>query len=214
VAAEPNRCEPSVVSYSNIVQRAAPAIVNVQRALAQKALRSPDPDPHEEPMYSGSGVIMDASGLVVTSNHGVAGRGPIRVALNDDREFHAEVVLIDHRTDLAVLRLQGAQDLPVVQLANSDEVRPGDFAVAIGNPLKVGQTITHGIVSAVGRTQIQLNSYEYYIQADTPLNPGSSGGALLDTTGKLIGITVAIATETRGWQGMDSPCLRTWYRSC
>ena len=97
---------------------------------------------------------------------------------------------------------QGAQDLPVVQLANSDEVRPGDFALAIGNPLEVGQTITHGIVSAVGRTQIQLNSYEYYIQTDTPLNPGSSGGALLDTTGRLIGITVAIATETRGWQGI------------
>jgi S1-C subfamily serine protease len=132
----------------------------------------------------------------------VEGRGPIRVALNDGREFDAVVVLIDHRTDLAVLRLQGAEDLPVVQLANSDEVRPGDFALAIGNPLEVGQTITHGIVSAVGRTQIQLNSYEYYIQTDTPLNPGSSGGALLDTTGRLIGITVAIATETRGWQGI------------
>ena len=202
VVAEPNRCEP-VASYSNIFERAAPAIVSVQRTLRPKAARGEDLDPHEEAMkYSGSGVIMDASGLVVTSNHGVEGRGPIRVALNDGREFGAEVVLIDHRTDLAVLRLQAAQDLAVVQLANSDSVRPGDFTLAIGNPLEVGQTITHGIVSAVGRTQIQLNSYEYYIQTDTPLNPGSSGGALLDTTGRLIGVTVAIATETRGWQGI------------
>ncbi len=201
--AEPDRCEPSAVSYSKIIERAAPAIVSVQRALKPKTARGQDLDPHEEGMkYSGSGVIMDASGLVMTSNHGVEGRGPIRVALNDGRGFDAEVVLIDHRTDLAVLRLQGARDLPVVQLANSDEVRPGDFALAIGNPLEVGQTITHGIISAVGRTQIQLNSYEYYIQTDTPLNPGSSGGALLNTTGRLIGITVAIATETRGWQGI------------
>ena len=147
-------------------------------------------------------MIVDSSGLIVTSSHGVEGRGPIKVVLDDSREFDAEIALIDRRTDLAVLRLKGAQDLPVVQLANSDEVRRGDFAIAIGNPLEVGQTITHGIVSAVGRTQIQLNSYEYYIQTDTPLNPGSSGGALLDTTGRLIGITVAIATQTRGWQGI------------
>ena len=190
-------------SYSKIVERAAPAIVSVQRTLRPKAARGEDLDPHEEGRkYSGSGVIMDASGLVVTSNHGVEGRGPIQVALNDGRDFDAEIVLIDHRTDLAVLRLQGIQDLQVVQLANSDEVRPGDFALAIGNPMEVGQTITHGIVSAVGRTQIQLNSYEYYIQTDAPLNPGSSGGALLDTTGRLIGITIAIATESRGWQGI------------
>ncbi len=205
VAAEVARCTPSILSYAAMVERAAPAIVSVKRILVQNSNLAQPAQPNgqdEEIASSGSGVIVDASGLIVTSGHGLEGRGPIKVALNDGQEFEAEIVLVDRRTDLAVIRLKGVHDLPVVQFGNSDDVRPGDFAIAIGNPLDVGQTITHGIVSAVGRTQIQLNTYEYYIQTDTPMNPGSSGGALFDTSGRLIGITIAIASQTRGWQGI------------
>ncbi len=205
VSAGTERSTPSITSYAAVVERAAPAIVTIKRIRAQhtKLAQSGGPGIDEEEVgSSGSGVIVDASGLIVTSGHGLEGRGPIKVALNDGQEFDAEIVLVDHRTDLAVVRLQGVHDLPVVQFANSDEVRAGDFAIAIGNPLEVGQTITHGIVSAVGRTQIQLNTYEYYIQTDTPMNPGSSGGALFDTSGRLIGITIAIASQSKGWQGI------------
>ncbi len=205
VAAEPERCTPAIASYAAVVERAAPAIVSIKRILAQNSnvVQSAESGGRDAEIgSSGSGVIVDESGLIVTSSHGLEGRGPIKVTLNNGQEFEAEIVLVDRRTDLAVVRLKGVRDLPVAQFANSDDVRAGDFAIAIGNPLEVGQTITHGIVSAVGRTQIQLNAYEYYIQTDTPMNPGSSGGALFDTSGRLIGITVAIASQGKGWQGI------------
>ena len=192
------------LSYAALVERVSPAIVSVYAMAAQEGgARTQRSKGQPEPIFSfGSGVILDASGLVATANHGLEGDVVIKIALADKREFDAEIVLTDRRTDLALLRMKGAQDLPTVQLGNSDEVRAGDLVIAIGNPYAVGQTVTHGVVSAVGRTGLQLNNYEYYIQTDAAINPGSSGGALLDSRGRLIGINAAIFSQTRGWQGI------------
>ena len=147
-------------------------------------------------------MIVDASGLVATASHGLEREWSTKVVLNDKREFDAEIVLTDRRTDIALLRIKGAQDLSAVQFGNSDEVRVGDLVLAIGNPYAVGQTVTHGLVSAMGRTQLQLSNYEYYIQTDAAMNPGSSGGALLDARGRLIGLNTAIVSHkglARDW---------------
>ena len=205
LADERDFCTSPVVTYASVIERVAPAIVSIN-------LRSPvglDPSrasrakgEREEIGAFGSGVIIDSSGLIATTSHGLERNWPITVVLNDQREFDAEIVLTDRRTDLAILRIKGSQDFATVQLGNSDEVRVGDLVLAIGNPYAVGQTVTHGLVSAVGRTQLQINNYEYYIQTDAAINPGSSGGALLDARGRLIGINMAIVSQTRGWQGI------------
>ena len=204
-ADERDFCTSPIVTYASVISRVAPAIVSIN-------LRSPvglDPSrasrakgEREEIGAFGSGVIIDSSGLIATTSHGLERNWPITVVLNDQREFDAEIVLTDRRTDLAILRIKGSQDFATVQLGNSDEVRVGDLVLAIGNPYAVGQTVTHGLVSAVGRTQLQINNYEYYIQTDAAINPGSSGGALLDARGRLIGINMAIVSQTRGWQGI------------
>ncbi|MFZ0056687.1 MAG: trypsin-like peptidase domain-containing protein, partial [Pseudolabrys sp.] len=205
LADERDFCTSPVVTYASVIERVAPAIVSIN-------LRSPvglDPSrasrakgEREEIGAFGSGVIIDPSGLIATTSHGLERNWPITVVLNDQRELDAEIVLTDRRTDLAILRIKGSQDFATVQLGNSDEVRVGDLVLAIGNPYAVGQTVTHGLVSAVGRTQLQINNYEYYIQTDAAINPGSSGGALLDARGRLIGINMAIVSQTRGWQGI------------
>ena len=204
LADERDFCTSPVVTYASVIERVAPAIVSIN-------LRSPvglDPSrasrakgEREEIGAFGSGVIIDSSGLIATTSHGLERNWPITVVLNDQRELDAEIVLTDRRTDLAILRIKESQDFATVQLGNSDEVRVGDLVLAIGNPYAVGQTVTHGLVSAVGRTQLQINNYEYYIQTDAAINPGSSGGALLDARGRLIGINMAIVSQTRGWQG-------------
>ena len=184
-ASERDLCAAPAFSYANVIERVAPAIVSVY-------MRSPrEPELGRAPRSKGtqeeissfeSGVIVDASGLVATASHGLERDWSTKVVLNDKREFDAEIVLTDRRTDIALLRIKGAQDLSAVQFGNSDEVRVGDLVLAIGNPYAVGQTVTHGLVSAMGRTQLQLSNYEYYIQTDAAMNPGSSGGALLRNT--------------------------------
>jgi Do/DeqQ family serine protease len=204
------------LSYAPIVQRVQPAVVNVYAAkLVQN--RNPlldDPifrrffggdgqQPEQMQRSLGSGVMVDPSGLVVTNNHVIEGADQVKVSLSDKREFEAEIVLKDSRTDLAVLRLKDTKEkFPTLDFANSDELLVGDVVLAIGNPFGVGQTVTHGIISALARTQVGITDYQFFIQTDAAINPGNSGGALVDMTGKLVGINTAIFSRSGGSQGI------------
>jgi S1-C subfamily serine protease len=152
----------------------------------------------------GSGVMVDASGLVVTNNHVIEGADQVKVSLADKREYEAEIVLKDSRTDLAVLRLKGTnkEKFATLDFANSDQLLVGDVVLAIGNPFGVGQTVTHGIISALARTQVGITDYQFFIQTDAAINPGNSGGALVDMTGRLAGINTAIFSRSGGSQGI------------
>ena len=151
----------------------------------------------------GSGVIVDAGGLVVTNYHVIEGASEIKVSLADKREFEAEIVLKDPRSDLAVLRLKDSKErFPAIELGDSDALQVGDVVLAIGNPFGVGQTVTHGIVSALARTQIGITDYQFFIQTDAAINPGNSGGALVDLAGRLIGVNTAIFSRSGGSQGI------------
>ena len=150
----------------------------------------------------GSGVIVDPGGLVVTNYHVIEGMTTVKVALADRREFEAEIVLRDQRTDLAVLRLKGASGLPAMELGDSDAIEVGDLVLAIGNPFGVGQTVTQGIVSALARTQVGISDYGFFIQTDAAINPGNSGGALVDMQARLVGINSAIFSKSGGSVGI------------
>src|SRR5215212_3939990 len=187
------------LSYAPIVQRVQPAVVNVYAAktvqnrnpllddpLFRRFFGVPGQQPEQMQRSLGSGVMVDASGLVVTNNHVIEGADQVKISLADKREFEAEIVLKDSRTDLAVLRVKdGKEKFPTLDFANSDELLVGDVVLAIGNPFGVGQTVTHGIVSALARTQVGITDYQFFIQTDAAINPGNSGGALVDMTGKL-----------------------------
>src|SRR6201995_3867884 len=204
------------LSYGPIVQRVQPAVVNVYAA---KMVQNRNPfmdDPifrrffglpggQQEQMQRslGSGVMVDPSGLVVTNVHVIEGADQVKVSLSDKREFEAEVMLKDSRSDLAVLRLKDVHEkFPTLDFANSDELMVGDVVLAIGNPFGVGQTVTHGIVSALARTQVGVTDYQFFIQTDAPINPGNSGGALVDMNGKLAGINTAIYSRSGGSIGI------------
>jgi Do/DeqQ family serine protease len=202
------------LSYAPVVKRAAPAVVNVYAARVVEN-RNPfmnDPlfrqffgaVPREQVLRSlGSGVIVDPSGLVVTNHHVIEGASEVKVALSDKREFEAEIVLKDEHSDLSVLRLKGANEtFPVLDFANSDDLQVGDLVLAIGDPFGVGQTVTHGIVSALARTQVGISDYQFFIQTDAAINPGNSGGALVDLNGRLVGINTAIYSRSGGSQGI------------
>ena len=150
----------------------------------------------------GSGVIVSADGYIITANHVVEGADEIKVALaSGGQEFTAKVIGADAPTDVAVLKISG-KDLPIVTIADSDKLEVGDVVLAIGNPFGVGQTVTMGIVSAVGRNALNINQYENFIQTDAAINPGNSGGALVDAEGRLVGINTAIFSESGGYQGV------------
>ncbi|WP_315705667.1 MULTISPECIES: DegQ family serine endoprotease [unclassified Bradyrhizobium] len=204
------------LSYAPIVQRVQPAVVNVYAA---KMVQNHNPfldDPifrkffglqggQQEQMQRslGSGVMVDPSGLVVTNVHVIEGADEVKVSLSDKREFEAEIVLKDTRSDLAVLKLKNVKEkFPTLDFANSDELMVGDVVLAIGNPFGVGQTVTHGIISALARTQVGITDYQFFIQTDAPINPGNSGGALVDMTGRLAGINTAIYSRSGGSQGI------------
>jgi Do/DeqQ family serine protease len=151
----------------------------------------------------GSGVIVDAAGIVMTNNHVIEGADEIRIALADKREFDAEVLLRDQRSDLAVLRIKdGRERFPTIEFGDSDELAVGDIVLAIGNPFGVGQTVTQGIVSAVARTRVGISDYQFFIQTDAAINLGNSGGALVDTAGRLIGVPTAIYSRSGGSIGI------------
>jgi Do/DeqQ family serine protease len=152
----------------------------------------------------GSGVIVSADGLVVTNHHVIAQSDEVRVALSDRREFEADVILRDERSDLAVLRLRqrGNERFPAIEIGDSDRLEVGDFVLALGNPFGVGQTVTSGIVSALARTQVGITDFQFFIQTDAAINPGNSGGALVDMAGRLVGINTAIYSRTGGSVGI------------
>ncbi|MBN9597907.1 MAG: DegQ family serine endoprotease [Afipia sp.] len=203
------------MSYAPIVQRVQPAVVNVYAAKAvprnpllddpmfRRFFGVPGNQPEQMQRSLGSGVMVDASGLVVTNNHVIEGADQVKVSLSDKREFEAEIVLKDSRTDLAVLRLKDVKEkFPTLDFANSDDALVGDVVIAIGNPFGVGQTVTHGIISALARTQVGITDYQFFIQTDAAINPGNSGGALVDMTGKLVGVNTAIFSRSGGSQGI------------
>ena len=204
------------LSYAPIVQRVTPAVVNVYAAkvvqnrnpllddpIFRRFFGVPGQQPEQMQRSLGSGVMVDPSGLVVTNNHVIEGADQVKVSLADKREFEAEIVLKDTRTDLAVLRLKNTKEkFPTLDFANSDDLQVGDVVLAVGNPFGVGQTVTHGIVSALARTQVGITDYQFFIQTDAAINPGNSGGALVDMTGKLVGINTAIFSRSGGSQGI------------
>lgn len=160
-----------------------------------------DQAPSQQQSGLGSGVIVSPAGYVLTNNHVIEEADEIEVILNDGRKSVAQVIGTDPETDLAILKIN-LTDLPVITLGNSDALEIGDQVLAIGNPFGVGQTVTSGIVSALGRTQLGINTFENFIQTDAAINPGNSGGALVDVSGQLMGINTAIYSRSGGSMGI------------
>lgn len=207
-------------SFAPVVEKVAPAVVRIVTALnvdsSAAALASGAQDPlqryllervlggrSQRPLQAGlgSGVIVTEDGYILTNSHLVAGASEVEVSLPDGREFKARVIGVDAVTDVAVVKID-AQHLPTVPLADSRNVRVGDMVLAIGHPFGVGQTVTHGIVSATDRGGMGIEDYESFIQTDAPINPGNSGGALVDVRGGLIGINTAILSSSGGNLGI------------
>ena len=210
----PNSMTQVQLSYAPVVTQAAPAVVNVyaKRVVQSRSRVYDDPfwgrffggRPRERVQQSlGSGVIVADDGLIVTNNHVIEGGDQFKVVLTDRREFDAELVLADERTDLAVLRIDtDGEKLPWLPFADSDLAQVGDIVLAIGNPFGVGQTVTSGIISAVARTQVGISDYQFFIQTDAAINPGNSGGALVNAQGELVGVNTAIFSRSGGSNGI------------
>ena len=151
----------------------------------------------------GSGVIIDSNGTILTNNHVIEGADRIQIQLHDDREFDAEVLGADKPSDLAIVRIKNAHErFPSMALGNSDKLRVGEWVLAVGSPYGLSQTVTTGIISAKGRRNTGINSYENFLQTDAAINPGNSGGALINLRGELIGINTAIFSRSGGYQGI------------
>jgi len=208
------------LSYAPVVKQATPAVVNIYTKRVVKT-RNQSPfanDPFFQRFFGdsfggaprqrverslGSGVIVKADGVIVTNYHVVNGADEITVALSDRREYDAEVILSDEKADLAVLRIDtDGEKLATLKFSDSDTIEVGDLVLAIGNPFGVGQTVTSGIVSALARTQISGQDYQFFIQTDAAVNPGNSGGALIGMDGELIGINTAIFSRSGGSNGI------------
>jgi serine protease DegQ len=202
-------------SFHDAVQRATPAVVNISTS---KEIRSPRhpllndpifrrffgdqlPDEAQRATSLGSGVIVSAGGYILTNHHVVEAADEIEVGLHDGRKLLAKVVGNDPDTDLAVLRVS-ADNLPAITFGSSDALRVGDVVLAIGNPFTLGHTVTSGIVSALGRSGLGINTFENFIQTDAAINPGNSGGALVDAGGNLVGINTAIYSRSGGSMGI------------
>src|ERR1041385_8140296 len=216
------------VSFVNgfvpVVKKALPAVVNIA---SSKIIRSPNRGPQapffSDPLFQqffgddfsrefripreqrerslGSGVIVSPDGHILTNNHVVDGASEIKVSLSDKRELRARIIGTDPKTDIAVLKVD-AKDLPVMTFGDSSKSQVGDFAIAVGNPFGVGQTVTMGIISATGRGGLGIEDYEDFIQTDAAINPGNSGGAMVNVRGELIGINTAIISGGGGNQGV------------
>jgi Do/DeqQ family serine protease len=210
--APPPSREAAQYSFAPIVKKAAPAVVNVYVKRLQGSQAYPDEfrrffgERFGMPQTTlGSGVIVSADGVVVTNAHvlKVAGTAEISLVLADRREFNAKVLLQDEKSDLAVLRIDGGTGpFPFLEFADSDTIEVGDMVLAIGNPFGVGQTVTSGIISALGRTRVTRSDAQAFIQTDAAINPGNSGGALIDMTGRVVGINTAIYSRTGGSLGI------------
>ncbi len=219
--AVPETAQQIELSFSPVVKKATPAVVNIytKKVVQQQALSPFFDDPFFRQFFGdqfdfgrsrervqnslGSGVVVEADGLVVTNNHVIDGADEIRVVLNDGREFGAKIVAQEERMDLALLRIdtKGAK-LPTLEFRDSDDLEIGDLVLAIGNPFGVGQTVTSGIVSGLARTNTGINDFGFFIQTDAAINPGNSGGALVTMDGRLVGINTAIFSKSGGSIGI------------
>lgn len=197
-------------SFRLAAQKASSAVISINTSkAAQKNPNANDPwfrffygDQGNEPQTGlGSGVIVSPNGYILTNNHVIEGADEIEVILNDGRHAPAKIIGTDPDSDLAVLKIT-LDKLPSIVLGNSDSLQVGDQVLAIGNPFGVGQTVTSGIVSALGRNQLGINTFENFIQTDAAINPGNSGGALTDTAGNLLGINTAIYSRSGGSMGI------------
>jgi Do/DeqQ family serine protease len=219
----PDSREEIQLSFAPLVRKAAPAVVNIYTRKIVRARRAvplfDDPFfrrffgdgfglgmPQEQTRRQnslGSGVIVRDDGLIVTNKHVIEGADEIKVVLHDRREFDAEILVTDNKTDLALLKLNSTGDkLPFLDICDSDDLEVGDLVLAIGNPFGVGQTVTSGIVSAVARTRIGDSDLNAFIQTDAAINPGNSGGALLAMDGRLVGVNTAIYSKSGGSHGI------------
>jgi serine protease DegQ len=233
----PGMSHRTAASYADGAQKAMPAVVNV---FSSKGGSTRPHDPRmDDPLYNyffgngantrmqtppqnapqqqdtsnlGSGVIVSPEGYILTNQHVVDGADAIEVALADGREATAKVIGVDPETDLAVLKIS-LDNLPAITLGRMDNVRVGDVVLAIGNPFGVGQTVTMGIISALGRNHLGINTFENFIQTDAPINPGNSGGALVDANGDLLGINTAIYSRSGGSLGIGFAIPVTTARS-
>ena len=197
-------------SFRLAAQKSSAAVVSINTSkAARNDPRNQDPwfkfffgEQGNEPQVGlGSGVIVSDSGYILTNNHVVESADEIEVVLNDSRRASAKVIGTDPESDLAVLKIE-LDRLPAIVLGNSDALQVGDQVLAIGNPFGVGQTVTSGIISALGRNQLGINTFENFIQTDAAINPGNSGGALVDTNGNLLGINTAIYSRSGGSMGI------------
>ncbi|MBS0449381.1 MAG: Do family serine endopeptidase [Proteobacteria bacterium] len=212
---QPARLAPpgAATSYAAAARRASPAVVSIAASKAPpRSQQSDDPmfqfffgdrsRQQQEPQVGlGSGVIVSSEGYLVTNNHVIDGADDIEVLLLDGRRSRAKVVGADPESDVAVLKIE-LDRLPVIAFGNVDRLQVGDIVLAIGNPFGVGQTVTSGIVSALGRSQLGINTFENFIQTDAAINPGNSGGALVDLDGNLLGINTAIFSRSGGSMGI------------
>lgn len=215
----PESREDIQMSFAPLVRRASPAVVNVYSERLVRQSASPfsndpffqrffGPDafgaPQDRVQSSlGSGVIVGSDGIIVTNNHVVEGANALKVVLSDRREYEAELVLADERTDLAVLRIDvEGETLPTLEFADTRLAEVGDLVLAIGNPFGIGQTVTSGIISATARTDVGISDYAFFIQTDAAINPGNSGGALIDNAGRLVGVNTAIFSRSGGSNGI------------
>jgi Do/DeqQ family serine protease len=199
----------SAGSLSFAAKKASPAVVSINTS--QKAGLEKNKDPWFRYFFGdqddsaqtglGSGVIVSPQGYILTNNHVVEAADEILVMLNDGRQTQAKIIGTDPETDLAVLKVN-LDKLPVMVMNNSEQVQVGDIVLAIGNPFGVGQTVTSGIISALGRNQLGINTFENFIQTDAAINPGNSGGALVDVQGNLLGINTAIYSKSGGSMGI------------
>ncbi|HMO48511.1 MAG TPA: trypsin-like peptidase domain-containing protein [Rubrivivax sp.] len=209
VAAAASAAPPS--GYSHAAKTAAPAVVSIVASKAVRGRAAPDDPwfrhffgnrgPQQPQVGLGSGVIVSPAGYLLTNNHVVEGASDIDVQLSDGRQARARLVGTDPETDLALLQIQ-LDALPVITLGDVHALQVGDVVLAIGNPFNVGQTVTSGIVSALGRNRLGLSTFENFIQTDAAINPGNSGGALVDAEGRLVGINTAIYSRSGGSLGI------------
>ncbi|MCK9379721.1 MAG: Do family serine endopeptidase [Sulfuritalea sp.] len=203
-------------SYADAAKTALPAVVHIFTSQEVKGPRQPFID---DPIFRhffgdrfgelsqrrsglGSGVVVSPEGYILTNFHVIDGADEIEVANDDGRKYKARVVGSDPESDLAVLRIPADHKLPVIAFGSSETLRVGDVVLAIGNPFGVGQTVTSGIVSALGRSHLGINTFENFIQTDAAINPGNSGGALVDSNGHLVGINTAIYSQSGGSMGI------------
>jgi serine protease DegQ len=211
----PGTPSPAVASYADAAHKAMPAVVNIYTSKTLSS-RSPLLDdsllqryfpelaqslPPRRATSLGSGVIVAPEGYVLTNHHVIDGADDIEVVLSDGRELHAKVRGVDPESDLAVLKADG-NGLPAITFGSMDRLHVGDVVLAIGNPFGFGNTVTMGIVSALGRNHLGINRFEDFIQTDAPINPGNSGGALVDTAGNLVGINSTIFSQSGGSMGI------------